>query len=79
MRPTFYDDLVLLFYDDPFIFVIILCVKAPSLVTNDEPTNLIIECSHSVMKLLIITTESSLMNTFLVVNGPEPILFMKGR
>jgi hypothetical protein len=78
-RQTFYEDLVLLFYDDPFVFVIILRAKAPSLVTNDEPANFVIECSHSVTKLLIVTTESSLMNTFLVVNGPEPILFMKGR
>jgi hypothetical protein len=58
----------LLFYDDPFVFVIILRAKAPSLVTNDEPTKFVIECSHSVTKFLIVTAESSLMNTFLVVD-----------
>ena len=65
---TINDDLVLLLYDDYFIFVIILRAKAPSLVTNDEPAHFIIECSHSVTKLVIVTSESSLMNTFLVVN-----------
>jgi hypothetical protein len=71
-RQTFYDDLVLLFYDDPFVFVIILRAKAPSLVTNDEPTKFVIECSHSMMKFLIVTAESSLMNTFLVVIPVRP-------
>ena len=65
---TINDDLVLLLYDDYFVFVIILRAKAPSLVTNDEPAHFVIECSHSVTKLVIVTSESSLMNTFLVVN-----------
>ena len=64
---TINDDLVLLLYDDYFVFVIILRAKAPSLVTNDEPAHFVIECSHSVTKLVIVTSESSLMNTFLVV------------
>ena len=64
---TIYDDLVLLFYDDSFVFVIILCAKAPSLVTYDEATNFVIESACSVMKFVSVTTESSLMNTFLVV------------
>jgi len=64
---TINDDLVLLLYDDYFVFVIILRAKALSLVTNDEPVHFVIECSHSVMKLVIVTSESSLMNTFLVV------------
>jgi len=66
---TINDDLVLLLYDDYFIFVIILHAKAPSLVTNDEPAHFVIECSHSVTKLVIVMSESSLMNTFLVVHG----------
>ena len=64
---TINDDLVLLLYDDYFVFVIILRAKASSLVTNDEPAHFVIECSHSVTKLVIVTSESSLMNTFLVV------------
>ena len=64
---TINDDLVLLLYDDYFVFVIILRAKAPSLVTNDEPAHFVIECSHSVTKLVIVMSESSLMNTFLVV------------
>ena len=62
-----YDDLVLLFYDDSFVFVIILRAKAPSLVTYDEARNFVIESACSVMKFVSVTTESSLMNTFLVV------------
>jgi hypothetical protein len=38
------DDLGLLLYDDSFVFVIIIRAKAPSLVTNDEPTHFVIEC-----------------------------------
>lgn len=38
-RQTINDDLVLLFYDDLFVFVIILRAKALSLVTNDEIGN----------------------------------------
>ena len=63
-----YDDLVLLFYDDSFVFVIILHAKAPSLVTYDEARNFVIESACSMMKFVSVTTESSLMNTFLVVN-----------
>ena len=79
---TIYDDLVLLFYDDSFVFVIILRAKAPSLVTYDEAGNFVIESACSVMKFVSVTTESSLMNTFLVVCRPcsfskEPLLFDK--
>ena len=34
---TINDDSVFLFYDDYFSFIIILCVKDPSHMTNDEP------------------------------------------
>ena len=64
---TIYDDLVLLFYDDSFVFVIILRAKAPSLVTYDEARNFVIESACSVTKFVSVMTESSLMNTFLVV------------
>ena len=64
-----YDDLVLLFYDDSFVFVIILRAKALSLVTYDEARNFVIESACSVMKFVSVTAESSLMNTFLVVIG----------
>ena len=64
---TIYDDLVLLFYDDSFVFVIILRAKAPSLVTYDKAGNFVIESACSVMKFVSVTAESSLMNTFLVV------------
>jgi hypothetical protein len=66
---TINDDLVLLLYDDPFHFVIILCAKATSLVTNDEPEHFVIECSQLVTKVLIVTTASSQISTFLVVPG----------
>jgi len=62
-----YDDLVLLFYDDSFVFVIILRAKATSLVTYDEARHFIIESACFVMKFVSVTTKSSLMNTFLVV------------
>ena len=68
MSQTIYDDLVLLFYDDSFVFVIILRAKAPSLVTYDEAGNFVIESACSVTKFVSVTTESSLMNTFLVVD-----------
>ena len=55
-----YDDLVLLFYDDSFVFVIILRAKAPSLVTYDEAGNFVIESACSVTKFVSVTTESSL-------------------
>ena len=67
------DDLVLLMYDNPFIFVIILHAKAPSLVRHDDLLNFVIECYHSVTKLALVTSESSLMNTFLVVSSLEII------
>ena len=57
----------MLFYDDSFVFIIILRAKAPSLVTYDEAGNFVIESACSVMKFVSVTTESSLMNTFLVV------------
>ena len=57
----------MLLYDDYFVFVIILRAKAPSLVTYDEARNFIIESACSVTKFVSVTTESSLMNTFLVV------------
>ena len=61
-----YDDLVLLFYDDSFVFIIILRAKAPSLVTYDEARNFVIESACSVTKFVSVMTKSSLMNTFLV-------------
>jgi hypothetical protein len=54
-------------YDDPLVFIIILHAKARSLVTNDEAGNFVIESTRSRMKIVIITSESSWMNTFLVV------------
>ena len=68
---TIYDDLVLLFYDGSFVFVIILRAKAPSLVTYDEARNFVIESACSLTKFESVTTESSLMNTFLVVAPPN--------
>jgi hypothetical protein len=59
-----------LFYDDSFVFVIILRAKAPSLVIYDEAGNFVIEIACSVTKFVSVTTESSLMNTFLVVLAP---------
>ena len=67
MSQTIYDDLVLLFYDDSFVFIIILRAKAPSLVTYDEARNFVIESACSVTKFVSVMTKSSLMNTFLVV------------
>ena len=78
MSQTIYDDLVLLFYDDSFVFVIILRAKPPSLVTYDEARNFVIESACSVMKFVSVTTKSSLMNTFLVVkNMPKKIWVAK--
>ena len=71
MSQTIYDDLVLLFYDDSFVFVIILHAKAPSLVTYDEARNFVIESACSVMKFVSVMIESSLMNTFLVVGSMD--------
>jgi len=68
MSQTIYDDLVLLFYDDSFVFIIILHAKALSLITYDEARNFVIESACSVMKFVSVMIESSLMNTFLVVN-----------
>lgn len=56
---TIDDDLVFLFDDDYLIFVIIIRAKAPSLLTNDDSTNFVIEYSHSVTKYFIVTSESS--------------------
>jgi hypothetical protein len=56
-----------LFNDVPFVFVIVLRAKAPSLVTNDEAAIFVIERASSVTEILIVMSESSLMNTFLVV------------
>ena len=53
-------------YDDSFVFVIILRAKAPSLVTYEEAGNFVIEGACFVTKFVSVTTESSLMNTFLV-------------
>jgi len=64
---TINDDYVFLFYDDYFGFVIILCAKVPSLMTNDEPVlfrhGMLSSCDEN----RIVTRESSLMNTFLLV------------
>jgi hypothetical protein len=56
-------------YDDPFLFVIVLIAKPPALVTDDESTNFVIECCHPVTNFVLVTSESSLINTFLVVLG----------
>jgi hypothetical protein len=55
--------------DVSFVFVIVLRAKAPSLVTHDEAVIFVIERTSFVMEILIVTSESSLMNTFLVVDG----------
>jgi len=59
-------------YDINLEFVIILCAKAPSLVTHDEKENFVIESARSVTNFSVITTESSLLNTFLVVQVINP-------
>jgi hypothetical protein len=56
-------------YDDPFLFVIVLIAKPPALVTDDESTNFVIECCHPVTNFVLVTSESSLINTFLVVQN----------
>ena len=65
---TINDDSVFPFYDDYFGFVIILCVKAPSLMTNDEPVlfhhGMLSWCDEN----RIVTRGLSLMNTFLLVD-----------
>ena len=64
---TINDDHVFLFYDDYFDFVIILCAKVPSLMTNDELVlfrhGMLSSCDENI----IVTREASLMNTFLLV------------
>jgi len=45
---TINDDLVLLLYDDFFIFVITFHAKPPSHLTYDEDGNFVTECSHFV-------------------------------
>jgi hypothetical protein len=56
---TIHDDLVQLFDDDPTVFVIIFRAKLPSHVTNDEPENFVIQCTHPVTKFHFVTSESS--------------------
>jgi len=75
-RQIFYDDLFLFMYDINLEFVIILCAKAPSLVTHDENGNFVIESARSVTNFSVVTTESSLLNTFLVVNNNNNIVIM---
>jgi hypothetical protein len=66
-------------YDDPFLFVIVLIAKPPALVTDDESTNFVIECCHPVTNFVLVTSESSLINTFLVVCTKESYTYATNR
>jgi hypothetical protein len=57
----------LLLYDDFSFFVIIFHAKPPSHPTYDEYGNFVTECSHFVTNLVLVTSESSLINNFLLV------------